>query len=285
VTDEKEAQVASDAPEEDAQSLKLGICARLVREREKQHMDRVDVAGQLRLPPAYIDALESGDWSQLPGEVYALGFLRQYAELLDIDISEDISRLKSRDYHLTRPFTMPDPPIAPHKKWAIAAGVAFIVLLLFFNVRQSDSPIEHAPAPLPPEQTQTAEQQTPAEPTDTPALTAAVEPPAAELEVTPAPAPALPDPVQPDRSGLHSYEFTAQGNSVWIQIHDDQRLLLKEALLRAGESMRLDMPGKLFVTCGNAEALQLSIDGSVWAEAGSLGRENQVRRWVAVGEE
>jgi len=280
---EREATTPADESscQEDAQALKQHIGERLAKARQERKLDSVDAAGELRIPSAYINALEAGDWSSLPGEVYAQGFLRQYADLLAIDISDDINRLKSTDYHLTKPFTMPDPPIAPHKKWAITATVAFVVLIVFFNVRQSDDvPPQIAPPAEP--QPQAVIQ---AEPSDIPdaELAASSPPPAAEpVPETTAP-PSAQEPagevVEPDG---HDFVFAAHGNSVWMQIFDADRQLLKEALLRPGETIQIQGQSKLFVTCGNAAALQVSMDGEIWAETGSLGRENQVRRWLEV---
>jgi len=270
--------------QEDAQALKQHIGERLAKARQERKLDSVDAAGELRIPSTYISALEAGDWSSLPGEVYAQGFLRQYADLLAIDISDDINRLKSTDYHLTKPFTMPDPPIAPHKKWAITAAAAFVVLIVFFNVRQNDDvPPQIAPPAEP--QPQAVIQAKPSGIPDT-ELAATAVPPAAE----PAPVPetTTPPPAQEPIDQVvepegHDFVFAAHGNSVWMQIFDADRQLLKEALLRPGETIQIQGQSKLFVTCGNAAALQVSMDGEIWAEAGSLGRENQVRRWLEVG--
>jgi cytoskeleton protein RodZ len=281
-----DATQADDAPrQQDMQALKRQIGERLALARQEKKLDKVDAAGELRITSTYIDALEAGDWSSLPGEVYALGFLRQYADMLGIDISDDINQLKSTDYHLTKPFTMPDPPIAPHKKWAITAAVAFVALMIFFNVKQSDDGPPRVDQRPPQQQ---AVQQAELNDTSNAEMVAAA-PPAAEPVPAPAPMPApatAPPPEVLDDSATapeqHEFIFSAQGNSVWIQIFDADRQLLKEALLRPGETIRIQSMTKLYVTSGNAAALQISMDGEVWAAAGSLGGENQVRRWLEV---
>jgi cytoskeleton protein RodZ len=50
-----------------------------------------DVAAMLRIRPSYLEALETGRLNHLPGNVYALGFLRSYATALGLD-AEDIAR-------------------------------------------------------------------------------------------------------------------------------------------------------------------------------------------------
>jgi len=44
-----------------------------------------DVARQLKLSVSQVEALESGDYAQLPGTVFVRGFLRNYARLLKLD--------------------------------------------------------------------------------------------------------------------------------------------------------------------------------------------------------
>ena len=56
--------------------------------RRAQRLEIRDVAGQLRLKPAFLEALESGDWSALPGETYGRGYLRHYATALGLSAEE-----------------------------------------------------------------------------------------------------------------------------------------------------------------------------------------------------
>lgn len=120
---------------------------RLSQARQAKDIGIHEAAEQLRLRQHYLEALESGDWKTLPEEVYVMGFLRQYANLLGVDISEDLETLKTGEYKLTKPFTMPDPPIAMNRAWAVAAGACFLILLILFNV-VDEGEEEHHPALL-----------------------------------------------------------------------------------------------------------------------------------------
>ena len=53
-----------------------------------------DVAHQLCLRESYIVAIEAGNFAELPGVVYAVGFLRSYARYLRLDADELIQRFK-----------------------------------------------------------------------------------------------------------------------------------------------------------------------------------------------
>lgn len=52
------------------------------------------VAETLRIRPAYLQALESGDYDTFPGRAYAYGFLRAYADYLGFDGNEVVRRVR-----------------------------------------------------------------------------------------------------------------------------------------------------------------------------------------------
>lgn len=56
--------------------------------REGQHLKKEEVAQRLRVRLLYLGALESGDWSVLPGLAYGRGYLRRYASLLGLPEEE-----------------------------------------------------------------------------------------------------------------------------------------------------------------------------------------------------
>lgn len=53
--------------------------------RERQALELLTVARALRIPLKTLDALERGDFSSLPADVYVRGFLKQYATVLGLD--------------------------------------------------------------------------------------------------------------------------------------------------------------------------------------------------------
>jgi len=53
--------------------------------REERGVTLSDLYHRIHIHPRYIEALESGDLANLPGEAYALGFLRTYCQFLDLD--------------------------------------------------------------------------------------------------------------------------------------------------------------------------------------------------------
>lgn len=142
--DERESKVKEDEARLEGR-CRLG--ENLSQARQTKDISIDEASEQLRIRRHYLEALESGNWKALPEEVYVMGFLRQYANLLGVDISQDIEALKTGEYKLTKPFTMPDPPIAMNRAWAIAAGACFLILLILFNV-VDEGKEEHRPMQL-----------------------------------------------------------------------------------------------------------------------------------------
>ncbi len=65
---------------------RLGDSLRAQRERKGITLEQA--ADDTRIREKFLKALEEGDYQSLPGAVYTKGFLRNYAEYLDLDIEE-----------------------------------------------------------------------------------------------------------------------------------------------------------------------------------------------------
>lgn len=53
--------------------------------REAMGLSVDDVYRKLRIPPKFVESLESGDLERLPAMCYATGFLKTYCQLLELD--------------------------------------------------------------------------------------------------------------------------------------------------------------------------------------------------------
>ena len=252
------------------------IAKKLCEAREKENITIDTAAHALKLRKIYLEALESGDWSDMPGEVYAIGFLRQYADYLHLDLGSSIEKLKSGQYQFTKPLTFPDPPIAPAKKWALAALLLFIVLFIGLNsFDESSAPLpsqlmqesaQHTLASTPPSATaiqQSLKENTPVE-TDVPAIETPKDSPIATK--------------QPKQPIMYTYRLTAVTGDVWLQLHEagNPPVLIREALLKKGQVMELSHHKPLLLDSGNALALQIDLNGERIVQAGSLGKKNKV---------
>ncbi len=63
----------------------ISICEKLRSARQARGIDLYRAERDTKIRVKYLQALECGDFAQLPAEVYARGFLRNYASYLGLD--------------------------------------------------------------------------------------------------------------------------------------------------------------------------------------------------------
>ena len=84
----------------------------LLRDRRQELGYDLDAIGEaLRIKPIYLAALEQGRVQDLPGPAYAMGFIRSYARLLDLDSERILEsyRAESGDAHVRPDLALPVP--------------------------------------------------------------------------------------------------------------------------------------------------------------------------------
>ncbi|MFV8631733.1 helix-turn-helix domain-containing protein [Ralstonia pseudosolanacearum] len=72
------------------------IAGRLRAGRESQRLTIEDLATRLKVAPAKLLAVESGDVSALPDMTFAKGLIRTYARVLQVDVDDQLARLNVR---------------------------------------------------------------------------------------------------------------------------------------------------------------------------------------------
>ncbi len=112
--------------------------------RESRKLTLRDVSRETNITPRFIEALENEDYSQFPGETYALGFLRNYADHLNLDTEHllnlyrglQIDQTQAPIKELTKPtamFNMPQlPQIDRNVALAIAGAVVIVIIVILF---------------------------------------------------------------------------------------------------------------------------------------------------------
>ena len=73
----------------------LGIGTALRDARVARNLSLAEVSALLRIREAHLEAIELEDFDQLPGNVYAIGFIRTYAQYLELNESDLIMRFKA----------------------------------------------------------------------------------------------------------------------------------------------------------------------------------------------
>ena len=71
-----------------------GVSALLRESREHNGETINDIAEALRIRQPYLESIEDWSFTDLPGQTYAIGFMRAYAEYLGLDSEEMVQRYK-----------------------------------------------------------------------------------------------------------------------------------------------------------------------------------------------
>ena len=75
--------------------FELGIGIALRDARVARNLSLAEVSALLRIREAHLEAIELEDFEQLPGNVYVIGFIRTYAQYLELNESDMIMRFKA----------------------------------------------------------------------------------------------------------------------------------------------------------------------------------------------
>ncbi len=264
----------------------LGIWLR--RARENQQLSLADVEKALRIRRRYLQALEVGDYTALPGEIQARGFLRNYARFLRLPVEEAVSRYDA-DLHgvpvqprsrpvlddarmtLGRPSVFPSPPSLEEevaRKPAHFPQVAILVSLIalaFFALVVLVSYVglqllnNHSDATRSPDTTATLE-----------TVSATI---AATSPITPVFS------ISPD--GKVYVRLVAKEHA-WISVSADSQVIF-QGFAEASQDLESSASEMLIVATGHGGAFQLYVNGADW---GPLGNANEVvrRAWGPGGE-
>jgi len=118
-----------------------GLPERLLAARERKGVDLYRAERDTKIRARHLAALESGDYTELPGSVYTKGFLRNYALYLGLDPEELLTRWRDEQDFGRRgePVAVTPPPqplTAPRRGLTFTPGVLIaavlsVVVLLF----------------------------------------------------------------------------------------------------------------------------------------------------------
>ena len=124
----------------------------LKRERELKQMSLEELAQTTRIPLRMLRYLESNRFDELPGDVFARGFVRSYARAVGLDAKRllsvyDAGRTVPAEEVAAAPITAITPP-ERGRRFGIA--IAVVILLILFTLalsivlrpRHRDQPVE-----------------------------------------------------------------------------------------------------------------------------------------------
>lgn len=249
--------------------------ARLSEARQAQGLTTAEVARRLKLSVWQVEALESGQYQQLPGPIFVRGFIRNYARLLRLD-PEELAHAATGSLPVTAELAGSTPaqdipfPAGSPRRWHRYAAVAAVVVALlavyefYFINEPATVATESAPAALPParESKAAAPAQASREAQEKQAAVAATPKPqvvaAASPSATSANAP------QPRERVAHpddrEVRFVFDEES-WVEIRDRNDQTIFAQLNRAGTTRRVVGLPPLQIVVGNAQGVRMTFDG------------------------
>ena len=257
-------------PGDGAASASPGL--RLAAARTAQNLSTADVARQLKLSPWQVEALEAGQYHQLPGPIFVRGFIRNYARLVKLDPGELVQSLgDSMPPATTRPAAPPSRDIpfpAPSRpRWALAAiPVAILVGLLAayeFFWSEPEAPSATGTATAPPARKADAPIAPPAaadeavkKETVAAVKAPVVKPPA---EIQPVAVATGPEQRRAPRRGEREVKL-AFNQECWVEIRDRNERVIFSQLNRPGTQQSVSGLPPFSVVVGNAQGVQLTYD-------------------------
>lgn len=203
--------------------------------REAQGLTLADIAGRTRVPTRHLEAIENGDYGNMPSPTYAIGFAKAYARAVGLDDKAIGSEVRNNpqlplapvtDYEAYQPR---DGKRVPSFGLATVAGLIGVLVVILVILWYGTGLLggSNQPAAAPVENTIVAAP----EPTPTPAAGGQV-------------------------------RLTAT-DSVWVKIQDATGKTLFEKTMAAGDYY--DVPGDAngpVINVGRADKIQVTVNGS-----------------------
>ena len=235
----------------------------LRKERERQRMTIQDVEDGTSIRASYIEAIEKGEYDKMPGRVYAKGFVKNYANFLNLN-GEEIVKQFVAEVSPSAEVVEQVKDVTPEKKSTgfsvsgrrleienkfsanhlVAAIVAIAVLVggIFYSMKDSSTEIAQ-------EDVKKTQEVKPAPP------------PEQVASVTPEPEPAKVDGVNLQAS------FT---DDCWMLVTIDGAVVY-EGVINAGQVMDWKGNNNVNVRVGNAGAVDFVMNGQSFGKLGAEG--------------
>lgn len=240
-----------------------------------------DMSKQLRIRRVYLVALEEGRLKDLPSAAYAIGFVRNYAGALGLDVPDMVRRFRDAAMGVAaRKTDLVFPEPVPERGFpagvTILAGLAMLVVayVAWYNWSGTSTRTVDAVPPVPARLEPAARDgealrpapaapglsaQAPAAPVQaTPNLPPLPTPTPVPVQVPAPPAPATPAAAPTDGSRI-VLRFKADA---WTQVRERSGQQLLNRVMRAGESFSVPNRDGLLLSTGAAQAMDVLVDGT-----------------------
>ncbi len=235
--------------------MSLGERLRRARERAGLSLDELCARTKIKIP--ILEAIERGDYTRVPGGLFARGFLRAYAHEVGLDPEETVSAYLD-EFEPEPPAPVEQPP-RPHvnlaqaipftwplrKAWPLVVIAGFVIAVL--------TTIGETPRSAPVSDAQ-------------PVGTAGVVPPQ-----PPPPSP----PLAPERPSTLTMDLRAT-RAVWVAATADGEKVVYR-VLQPDERVQLVAHNEIAARIGDAEALEYTLNGAPGVKLGAAAEVRDIR--------
>ena len=256
---------------EEIANVDVGEALRRTRIYYEQSLE--DIEGALRIRACQIDAIEKGDMEELPGRVYAIGFVRSYAEHMGLDGAKVVQLFKAQYMDGQARLLLSFPVLASETKtprfWLVV--ISIFVFSIFFlgahalNGRASETPLFVVQAV--PEDIKAHVKQD-----------ILVHPPPREEEII-GPAEVLPPEVVVENMGDEQDKnlgiILNVMKSSWVEIKNAKGDIIVSNILEEGDQYFVPNSPGLSMSLGNAANVEIILNGRPLKP---LGKDGDVRR-------
>lgn len=261
---------------------------RLRREREMRGITLDEIAESTKISRRHLEALERERFDQLPGGVFAKGFVRAYAHFLGIDEDQAVADYALASNEQPEPedkFPLeiheePDRELNPRRSslpliFALAA-LAGVLVGYFFWLKSKPHSVPNtvtkqeaqAPNAVP------AASVSPVTPAGSPEPTAAASAPTSDAPASATPEPQAPAAAQPKKPAEKTFFVVVKAKEdSWVSIVADGKSVMQRTL--NADRQKLVKAGKeIVLRTGNAGGIDVIFNGK---PLGALGNENEPR--------
>ena len=231
-----------------------------------------DIERTLRIRECQIEAIEKGDIEKLPGRVYAIGFVRSYAEYLNLDGDQAVEMFK-KQYLGNTVNNRPKLPIPAEESkvpsfWLVILSLILVCAVIFYwiSFRYADH-VSVMPIPPVPERVERHSENLLNEPevSNVEELEESIESNIQSEEVSVAPEDIA------DKKGI----ILNIKEDSWVEIKDKNKKIVVSEVLLTGDQYFVPDSAELTMSLGNSGGVEIVVNGRVLEP---LGKKGEVRR-------
>ncbi|MDP9312520.1 MAG: helix-turn-helix domain-containing protein [Chloroflexota bacterium] len=254
--------------------------ARFREARETRGLTLAQAAAGTRILPRYLQALEEGDLEQLPGDVYARGFIRNYAQFLGVPADELLHYYRQERGTPTDRIRVMPAAVPPRTRSCLmpSAFFSFFSILVLLGVLYWIANVAGL-TKLPPD-VALLPTETPIIPTPTTWVTATPQPsdaPSSPLPPTPAPAGVPADQPAPTPTPTLEAPLVVEvriapdaPKGSWMTVSVDGKPGVFTGTLLAAASQRFPAQREVFLHVGDASVVELVVNGESKGRMGTV---------------